>query len=114
MCKVSLECFPYKSGNGKVPKCITTCKDGKSVSISKYYSKRGSLFRLKNETAIMNEIYTNGPVEAVFRVYQDFFSYESGVYSHFYGGEAGLHSIKIIGWAHDDKSKKDYWIISNS
>lgn len=38
------------------------------------------------------------------KVYQDFFSYESGIYKHtpiaeLY--ESGYHSVRIIGWGED-------------
>jgi len=41
---------------------------------------------------------TNGPVEATFTVYQDFYSYKSGVYSHVTGGAVGGHAIKMLGF----------------
>jgi len=32
--------------------------------------------------AIKDELYNNGPLEGAFTVYEDFFSYSSGVYYH--------------------------------
>ena len=47
-------------------------------------------FRLpSDEEAIMEEIYTNGPVEGAFVVYEDFPTYKSGVYSHHTGEALG-------------------------
>ncbi|KHJ78212.1 hypothetical protein OESDEN_22168 [Oesophagostomum dentatum] len=46
----------------------------KSVLVTSYY------FLPNNETAIMREIMTNGPVTAGFIVYSDFSSYKGGVY----------------------------------
>ena len=37
-------------------------------------------------------------VVASFTVYQDFFSYQSGVYVHTSGGAAGGHAIKMLGF----------------
>ncbi len=51
-------------------------------------------------------------MEAAFTVYEDFFSYSSGVYHHVYGGIAGGHAIKVLGWGHEDGL--DYWLCANS
>jgi cathepsin B len=61
---------------------------------------------------IQNEISTNGPVQAAFNVYQDFFNYKSGVYKHVSGGLAGGHAIKIVGWG--QSGSEPYWIVANS
>jgi len=63
-------------------------------------------------TAIATEIYTNGPVEAAFTVYEDFLTYKSGVYSHQTGGVDGGHAIKIIGWG--EEAGVPYWLVVNS
>jgi C1A family cysteine protease len=52
----------------------------------------------------------NGPVTACFVVYNDFFSYRSGVYRHVTGDVAGGHCIAIIGY--DDTA--GCWICKNS
>lgn len=41
---------------------------------------------------------TNGPVEASFTVYDDFYYYQSGIYTPTTTKVAGNHAIKIIGW----------------
>ena len=50
------------------------------------------------------EIAENGPVETGFYVYEDFFSYKSGVYKHVIGDLAGYHAVMILGWG------DGYWI----
>ena len=55
---------------------------------------------------------TNGPVEVAFTVYQDFFTYKSGVYVHKTGGVAGGHAVKAIGWGVE--GGVPYWLIANS
>ena len=42
----------------------------------------------------MQEIMTNGPVQASLDVYADFESYKSGVYKHVSGGLLGGHSVR--------------------
>jgi len=53
-------------------------------------------------------VYTNGPIQTGFTVYQDFMSYQSGVYRHTSGSQLGGHAVKIVGWG------SDYWIVANS
>ena len=64
--------------------------------------------------AIKQELYDNGPLEGAFTVYEDFFSYSSGVYYHVSGGVAGGHAIKVIGYGVDSASGLSYWLCSNS
>jgi len=47
-----------------------------------------------------------------FTVYNDFFSYSSGVYKQTSSTKAGGHAVEIVGWGHD--STNDYWIVKNS
>ncbi|CAK9821156.1 Uncharacterized peptidase C1-like protein F26E4.3 [Anthophora plagiata] len=81
--------------------------------------KVGPAYRLRNETDIMQEILTSGPVQATMRVYQDFFSYESGVYRHTPYVEAydsGYHSVRIIGWGEELSVNPPikFWLVVNS
>jgi C1A family cysteine protease len=63
-----------------------------------------------NPAAIKQHIYTYGAVDACFIVYQDFYSYRSGVYRHVTGDVAGGHCVALIGW--DDA--QGCWIGKNS
>jgi cathepsin B len=65
------------------------------------------------EAAIMQEIYTSGPVETAFTVFEDFVSYKGGVYKYTWGDELGGHAVKIIGWGVTSAGVK-YWIVANS
>jgi len=102
-------CYPYTSGGGSVPACKAKCNDGSAM---KMYKAASVIDLSGNVAAIQTEIMTNGPVEAAFDVYQDFFSYSSGVYSHKTGGLAGGHAIKVIGWG--ELNNVAYWICYNS
>lgn len=65
--------------------------------------------------AIKTQILQYGPVVTGIYVYPDLMHYRSGIYVH--DGNAqhmGAHAIAIVGWGHDAKSKKDYWIVRNS
>jgi C1A family cysteine protease len=66
--------------------------------------------QLGSRTDIKNWIATKGSVTGCFIVYQDFFSYRSGVYRHVSGGQAGGHCVEMIGY--DDG--QGCWICKNS
>jgi cathepsin B len=102
-------CDPYVSGGGDAPACPSKCKDG---SAKKMY-KASSVYDLSGNVAnIQTEVMKNGPVEVAFDVYEDFFNYKSGVYTHKTGGLAGGHAVKLLGWG--TLSGVDYWLIANS
>ena len=60
------------------------------------------------EGRIPSWIWSTSPVIACFHVYEDFFHYKSGVYTHTVGGFAGEHCIAIIGY------EGGGWICKNS
>lgn len=77
----------------------------------KQYGK--SVYRVGTDAKkIAIEIMTNGPVQADYTVYTDFFSYKSGVYQHTFGKPKGAHAIKILGWG--TEGRKPYWLVANS
>jgi C1A family cysteine protease len=66
--------------------------------------------KLTGRANIKNWIATKGTVTGCFIIYQDFFSYRSGVYRHVTGSQAGGHCIEIVGY--DDA--QGCWICKNS
>lgn len=107
---VTDSCFPYSAGSGFAPQCQTKCDDGSSFK--KYKCKSGTVVNPRTPTDIKKELYTNGPLEGAFTVYEDFFSYKSGVYHHVSGGVAGGHAIKVLGYGNE--GGVDYWLCANS
>jgi cathepsin B len=108
-------CYPYTSGGGDTGDCElkgagSTCPSGSGTV--KFYKNKNAYQVADNEAAIQTEILNNGPVEAAFNVYEDFFSYKGGVYKHTKGGLAGGHAVKIIGWGVLNNEK--YWLVANS
>jgi len=104
---------PCSSQTAKTPACTKQCQSGYSTSYNQdkhYGAKAYSISR--NEEAIRKEIYTNGPVEADYTVYEDFLNYKSGVYQHTTGGYLGGHAIKILGWGTENGTP--YWLVANS
>lgn len=55
---------------------------------------------------------TNGPVEVLFFVYEDFYAYKNGVYQHKTGKNLGGHAVKILGWGVE--KNQPYWLVANS
>ena len=64
--------------------------------------------------AIKNAVYTSGPVVAWFKVYNDFYSYHSGVYSYTSGSYLGNHFVLVVGWddSHNAFIVKNSWSAS--
>nr|CAH7726466.1 unnamed protein product [Callosobruchus chinensis] len=97
------------------PQCNKQCD---KVSELKYYEDKHngnkSYLIPQDERQIQLEIIKNGPVVAVFHVYQDFFSYKSGVYvkdnSSRYVGD---HAVRVIGYGVQDDIFP-YWLATNS
>jgi len=97
------------------PTCTAKCDSNTKYSIDYKTDHRmfHNYYGVKSDVvSIQTEIYTNGPVEAAFTVYDDFLTYKSGVYSHQTGNEDGGHAVKIMGWGTD--SGVDYWLVANS
>jgi len=107
---VSDSCFPYVSGNGKVPACVSKCVNGEAYK--KYKCSIGSVVVKGVTKTQQEEIYNNGPMSTSFQVYKDFLIYKSGVYYHKEGEFLGGHAIKVIGWGVE--GGLNYWICSNS
>ncbi len=101
-------CMPYTSQAGHVAKCPKHCTDGSKPHKIHAHSVK----TMKHETAMMNELYEHGPIEASFHVYRDFYYYAGGVYEHKTGGKMGAHAIKVIGWGEENGVK--YWNVANS
>jgi cathepsin B len=109
---VSDACFPYVSGSGYVPKCPKECPGtGKWI---KYKAKAGSTILFDDVESAMKDMSEHGSIQAGFTVYQDFFSYKSGVYHHVSGGVAGGHAVKVQGWGVEKKTGTKYWNVANS
>lgn len=99
------QCLPYR--NTKNP-CTFACEDP-SLSYEKYYCLPGT-FKMHTKTEdIQREIYNYGSVMVGLMIYEDFYNYQEGVYHYTAGGLIGGHSIRAIGWGHDEEGYL-YWI----
>ncbi len=94
--------YPYTAGDQNCTGRLTGW-DSRLTKISGYSKINGI-------DAIKEYVATKGPVEACFTVYDDFFSYRSGVYRYTTGANKGGHCVCIVGY--DTVGK--YWICKNS
>jgi hypothetical protein len=94
-------CFPYVPMNQPCRTCGR--RDGEAMTVKQHLT-------INDVTQRKDYLFFVGPVMCVFAVYDDFFGYRSGVYSHVSGGLAGYHCVEVIGY--DDF--EGCWICKNS
>jgi len=105
---VTLSCFPYTAGNDdEAPPCQNTCDDGTKWTVYKAKAS-GALSANQGKS----EIFTNGPIETAFDVYEDFMNYTSGVYIQHSNQFLGGHAVKVLGWG--ALNGVSYWLAQNS
>lgn len=104
-------CIPF-IGNA-TEQCPLQCKDGSSAN-TKFKVVAGSTRLLNGAgSAAQQYISQNGPIQAVFYVYHDFFSYSKGIYKHTDNSTyLGKHSVKIVGYGVEQGDA--FWIAANS
>ncbi|KAH6938636.1 hypothetical protein HPB50_011216 [Hyalomma asiaticum] len=95
------------------PRCVHSCRKGYETEYSRDKFKGERVYSIEaDETQIKTEIFKNGPVEADFDVYADFFSYKSGVYQRLSSDYQSGHAVKILGWG--TENGVPYWLVANS
>jgi C1A family cysteine protease len=97
-------CFPYRPTN--MP-CSDTCSDWQNRIDS---TKITSWNNTKIVEEMKKNIVNNGPQITGMAVYQDFFSYSSGIYEYVTGSLRGYHCVCVVGY--DDAN--ECWICKNS
>ncbi|XP_053699228.1 cathepsin B-like cysteine proteinase [Sabethes cyaneus] len=114
-------CHPYpfdvcrhRDEQVPTPKCVRTCQAtyNQTDATQDIRFGREAYSVPMDESRIMEEIFMNGPVQATFKMYEDFRVYKSGVYRHVWGPLVTGHAIKIIGWGVEKGTK--YWLCINS
>ena len=113
-------CIPYNLSRSLL--CpLSKCQDGSPLrNQTKYKVHSDALHKYAVLSShIKEELFTNGPVEAVFTVYEDFMSYSGGVYHHIDGTggkKLGLHAVKVLGWGTvaNGTGTVPFWICANS
>jgi len=96
-------CYPYSlmnTGRGKMP----LGWEKRTVKITHASAVSDSFNNIKNA------LLKYGPVITSLYVYEDFYLYDGGIYSHLYGKFIGHHCVTIVGY----NNKDSYWICKNS
>ncbi len=99
-------CYTYGATNGN---CASACASWQG-STQKITSWSWVTTNSPDLEAIKNALYTKGPLATTMAVYNDFFSYSSGVYRYTTGSLAGYHGVLLVGY--DDAGQ--YFIVKNS
>lgn len=102
------DCLPY-TANDSTP-CSNRCSnwDMRTYKIKNWEHPGGSWW--PSVSQIKQAIYDYGPVSTYMQVYNDFFSYSSGVYEYVTGDLKGGHVVTLVGWNDTDQC----WIAKNS
>nr|WP_238361892.1 C1 family peptidase [Actinopolymorpha pittospori] len=92
--------YPYTAGNqpGRLPNDYQQ----DLTQLAQYRS-------LTDHTATKSSLDQHGPLVTGFTVYDDFYTYKSGVYTHQHGDYAGGHCVCVIGY--DDT--RQAWLCKN-
>lgn len=61
---------------------------------------------------MQREIYENGPIVVSLEFWEDMISYGGGIYENQVGMLIGGHSMRVVGWGHDNWGHL-YWICQN-
>lgn len=103
-------CFPYATAfpNNNIwsqpPHCtMGPNRDARAVKIT-------NSTIIADITERKNYLSNKGPCSAVMHVFEDFFSYADGVYTHVSGADKGLHCVTVIGYSEAEHC----WICKNS
>jgi len=101
--------YPYKAVDGK-------CAFDSKQAVANVPHGAGNI-ALGDEAAILQTLFSKGPVSIAFEVTEDFLNYESGVYQSENCNKDTLHvnhAGLIVGFDHDNSTNMDYWIVKNS
>jgi C1A family cysteine protease len=96
--------YPYTAGDQDGNSRINADWRNRLAKVTDFANISGNALLMKER------ISTFGAVTACFNVFQDFFSYRSGVYRHVTGSLAGGHCVVLVGY--DDT--QGCWIARNS
>ncbi|XP_045504488.1 cathepsin B-like cysteine proteinase 6 [Colias croceus] len=92
--------------------CVEACDDPDEYYLANKWFGESIYIMPEDDREIRRDISTNGPLLAIFKVYEDFKDYSSGIYEHTHGKLLGYHSVKVIGFGEDDGTP--YWLAVNS
>jgi len=108
-------CNPYTGPGATCTKDRDSCRKFYTTD----YEYVGGYYGACNEEEMLLALVSSGPLAVGFEVYEDFRSYESGVYQHsgftndFNPFEVTSHAVLLVGYGQTEDGTK-YWIVQNS
>ncbi|XP_006820705.1 dipeptidyl peptidase 1-like [Saccoglossus kowalevskii] len=108
-------CLPYTAQDGP---CVSEIKCKRHYGTK--YRYVGDFYGGCNEALMKIELVKNGPMAVAFMVYDDFMSYQGGIYHHtglqdkFNPFEITNHAVLLVGYGYDHDTKEKFWIVKNS
>jgi cathepsin H len=116
----AFEYLHYFGGQMKSSDYKYTARDGNcKADVSKVAATVTSQVNITylDEDQLYEAVGKNGPVSIAYQCASDFSRYAGGVYdsSVCRNGKRDVnHAVLVVGYGHDTKSGKDYWIVKNS
>ena len=98
-------CLPYSQSDSN---CTAACSDWQSRTV-KIPGWSWVTQTTPNETNLKNALAIQ-PIPCRMNIYEDFFAYSSGIYTHTYGAAKGGHFVVMVGW----NDAENAWICKNS
>lgn len=88
------------------------CNECRPSKCKRYKCVKNSAWVTTDTTRAKWEIMENGPITAIYDVYDDFAYYDGGVYYRTTDKKIGIHSVTLVGWGKENGM--EYWICKNS
>ena len=117
-------CKPYFLQPGysasNAPACKTSCANASAyktlyandkIKIKSYTVLAGKTPTIA-ATNMMSALSARGSIMVYMDVYEDFYTYSSGVYHYVSGGLLGGHAVRVVGYG--TENGVNYWLIANS
>ncbi len=98
----------------KPPACVKACTNpqGTTINYTLDLFKSSSVVYGVGEQQMIAALNNGGSIVASFLVYQDFYTYKSGIYFYKTGILLGGHAVRVVGYGQENGVK--FWIIANS
>ena len=96
----------------ETPECKKKCVPDYPVEYDDDKTWGQRAYQVSGVEQIQRELMDNGPLEVVFKVFEDFMKYKSGVYQRHTDEFQGYHAVKLIGWG--EENGIPYWLCTNS
>lgn len=95
---------PYTSGETGADGACTAAMQQNTYRVTEFEHIEPSVESIKSA------LFQYGPLLTQYVIFEDFMTYESGVYSHVDGFIEGIHAVTIVGYDDDEQS----WIVKNT